>query len=79
MVSIKCLGRKPSDWKNYKFHVINHLGTNVTVQIQQKGHTQTYNIVANGSTTWIQSASDRRIFEGDVSVSGSDVPLKEHV
>jgi|GEM_PF-2512637 len=74
-----------SDSKDYKFHVTNNTGTNVTVQIQQSGHTQTYNLVANGSTTWVQSAassgdhtivvttSDGRIFKGDVFVSVSDV------
>jgi len=78
---------QPSDSKDYKFHVTNNTGTNVTVQIQQCSHTQTYNLVANGSTTWVQSAassgdhtivvttSDGRIFKGDVFVSRSDVPL----
>jgi len=78
---------QPSDSKEYKFHVTNNTGTNVTVQIQQSSHTQTYNLVANGSTTWVQSAassgdhtivvttSDGRIFKGDVFVSRSDVPL----
>lgn len=78
---------QPSDSKDYKFHVTNNTGTNVTVQIQQSSQTQTYNLVANGSTTWVQSAassgdhtivvttSDGRIFKGDVFVSKSDVPL----
>lgn len=78
---------QPSDSKDYKFHVTNNTGTKVTVQIQQSSHTQTYNLVANGSTTWVQSAassgdhaivvttSDGRIFKGDVFVSRSDVPL----
>ncbi|MFJ7738829.1 hypothetical protein ACIQ2D_21210 [Lysinibacillus sp. NPDC097287] len=78
---------QPSDSKDYKFHVTNNTGTNVTVQIQQSGHTQTYNVVANGSTTWVQSAassgdhtivvttSDGRIFKGDVFVSVSDAPF----
>ncbi len=78
---------QPSDSKDYKFHVTNNTGTNVTVQIQQSSQTQTYNLVANDSTTWVQSAassgdhtivvttSDGRIFKGDVFVSKSDVPL----
>lgn len=78
---------QPSDSKDYKFHVTNNTGTKVTVQIQQSSHTQTYNLVANGSTKWVQSAassgdhaivvttSDGRIFKGDVFVSRSDVPL----
>lgn len=78
---------QPSDSKGYKFHVTNYTGTNVTVQIQQSSHTQTYNLVANDSTTWVQSAassgdhtivvttSDGRIFKGDIFVSKSDVPL----
>ncbi|KPN93072.1 hypothetical protein [Lysinibacillus sp. ZYM-1] len=78
---------QPSDSKDYKFHITNYTGTNVTVQIQQSSHTQTYNLVANDSTTWVQSAassgdhtivvttSDGRIFKGDVFVSKSDVPL----
>ncbi|QDQ02432.1 hypothetical protein FOH38_19255 [Lysinibacillus fusiformis] len=78
---------QPLDSKDYKFHVTNNTGTNVTVQIQQSSHTQTYNLVAIGSTTWVQSAassgdhtivvttSDGRIFKGDVFVSRSDVPL----
>ncbi|WP_211263231.1 hypothetical protein [Lysinibacillus contaminans] len=75
-----------SDSKDYQFHVTNNTGTNVTVQIQQSGHTQTYNLVANGSSTWVQSAassgdhtimvttSDGRIFKGDVFVSLCDAP-----
>ncbi len=78
---------QPSDSKDYKFHVTNNTGTNVIVQIKQSAHTQTYNLVANGSNTWVQSAassgdhtivvttSDGRIFKGDVSVSISDVPF----
>lgn len=78
---------QPSDSKEYKFHVTNNTGTNVTVQIQQSSHTKTYNLAANDSTIWIQSAassgdhtivvttSDGRIFKGDVFVSRSDVPL----
>ncbi|WP_431811039.1 hypothetical protein [Lysinibacillus sp. FW12] len=78
---------QPSDSKDYKFHVTNNTGTNVTVQIQQSSQTQTYNLDANDSTTWVQSAassgdhtivvttSDGRIFKGDVFVSKSDVPL----
>lgn len=78
---------QPSDSKEYEFHVTNNTGTNVTVQIQQSSHTKTYNLAANDSTTWIQSAassgdhtivvttSDGRIFKGDVFVSRSDVPL----
>ena len=78
---------QPPDSKDYKFHVTNNTGTNVTVQIQQSSQTQTYNLVANDSTTWVQSAassgdhtivvttSDGRIFKGDVFVSKSDVPL----
>lgn len=42
---------QPSDSKDYKFHVTNNTGTNVTVQIQQGSQTQTYNLVANDSTT----------------------------
>lgn len=80
---------QPSDSKDYQFHVTNNTGTNVTVQIQQSGHTQTYNVVANGSTTWVQSdassgdhtimvtTSDGSIFKGDVFVSRSDVPLNQ--
>lgn len=59
------------------------------MQIQQSGYTQTqtYNLVAYGSTTWVQSdassgdhtiivtTSDGSIFKGDVFVSSSDVPL----
>ncbi|MGE7024586.1 DUF4030 domain-containing protein [Solibacillus cecembensis] len=80
---------QPSDSKDYKFHVTNNTGTNVTVQIQQSGYTQTqtYNLVAYGSTTWVQSdassgdhtiivtTSDGSIFKGDVFVSSSDVSL----
>ncbi|WP_369592822.1 hypothetical protein [Lysinibacillus pakistanensis] len=80
---------QPSDSKAYKFHVTNNTGTNVTVQIQQSSHTQTYNLVANGSTTWVQSAAssgdhtivvttyDGRIFKGDVFVSVCDAPLNQ--
>ena len=80
---------QPSDSKDYKFHVTNNTGTNVTLRIQQSGQTQTYNVVANGSTTWVQSdassgdhtimvtTSDGSIFKGDVFVSRSDVPLNQ--
>jgi len=80
---------QPSDSKDYKFHVTNNTETNVTVQIQQSSHTQTYNLVANGSTTWVQSdassgdhtivvtTSDGRIFKGDVFVSVCDAPLNQ--
>lgn len=72
---------QPSDSKKYQFQVTNNTETNVTVQIQQGGHMQTYNLVANDTTTWVQSAasigvhtimvttSDGRIFKGDVFVS----------
>ncbi len=72
---------QPADSKEYKFHVTNNTGINVTVQIQQSGHTQTYDLMANSSNTWIQSVaatgdhtivvttSDGRIFKGDVIVS----------
>ena len=78
-----------SDSKCYKFHVTNNTETNVTVQIQQNSHTQTYNLAANGSTTWVQSnasfgehtivvtASDGGVFKGDVFVSVCDAPLNQ--
>lgn len=78
-----------SDSKCYKFHVTNNTGTNVTVQIQQNSHTQTYNLAANGSTTWVQSdassgdhkivvtTSDGGIFKGDVFVSVCDARLNQ--
>lgn len=78
-----------SDSKCYKFHVTNNTGTNVTVQIQQNSHTQTYNLEANGSTTWFQSdasfgehtivvtTSDGESFKGDVFVSVCDPRLNQ--
>ena len=78
-----------SDSKCYKFHVTNNTETNVTVQIQQNSHTQTYNLAANGSTTWFQSdassgehtivvtTSDGESFKGDVFVSVCDPRLNQ--
>ncbi|KOS63138.1 hypothetical protein FJQ98_24945 [Lysinibacillus agricola] len=78
---------QPKGWKYYRFYVKNATGTKVKVQIQQNGYTQDYNLSANASNVWTQSAavagdhkiivstSDGRKFKGDVSVRLADAPF----
>ncbi|MEB2300242.1 hypothetical protein LAV72_11480 [Lysinibacillus xylanilyticus] len=78
---------QPKGWKYYRFYVKNTTGTKVNVQIQQNGYNQNYNLSANASNVWTQSAavagdhkivvstSDGRKFTGDVSVRIADAPF----